>query len=992
MKVIKEWIGVLLMLCLSIGLWPVQAKATAYTIYWPLSTSYKITNSFSNHPSKDGVDMATSGNMPEVYAVEGGTAYFYQVQAIIDGSSYLVSYGNLVELKWGNNTAIYAHLSSFNGITAPISSSMTKRLSYSECKQNGYEYSKKLIATKNVAEGDVLGNVGTTGNSTGCHLHFGLKIDGSHVDPAGYLLNSMSAKDHANAAGEVTEAHTSDSRYSEFVPFKSYAVNTENISVYNENGIKYSNRYITGSSDLCIINDVYTDGWCQVTYPSSAEASGYFTAYILLSEFIPNTSPSEAIAVSGGMVYRRSSGNDTIGSISSGEKCLKLSDDNGRTQVIFAVNDESHSEAGWVDESVFDKDNVSNVTPSDIYKVPCRAYAISNEKVTVYNKKHSAYSLNDYYIDGANTLCTIDIIYTDGWCQVTYQTNSGSFTAYVPTSVFISGFERVQNWRAEENYMTYRKSSGSEKMGNVSSSDACLKVASENGRIQVMYPINEESYYEMGWIDLDVQQGTCGTNLKWQLNKEGVLTISGTGTMKNYTYKSEMPWYKYINDIQSVVIEDGVTSIGDYAFYGMSKLTDISIPEGVKTIGEYAFKNCAALDGVNLPSTLTKLGQSAFYGCTSLSSIAIPEGLYTVWGYTFKNCTSLAEVTLPSTLIKIDEAAFYGCKTLKTLDIPDSVSIIGIYCFKNCSSLSEVSLPEKLTQIREAAFYGTAIKTLSVPEGVTTVGPYAFKNCTALKSIELPQSLKKIDEAAFYACDHLAALNVPEKVESIGNYAFRRCEELQSVSFPESLKTIGESAFYGCGSLSELTIPEGVTSIGGYAFKSCVNLYEVTLPTTLKTLGESAFYGCTRISSMTIPENVATIGAYAFSRCSSLSEVIFTGNAPTIGDYAFAKVTADVRYPGDNSTWTEDKLQNYGGKLTWIADGGKTVAEESMETEEQIVETVESENDTVYETEVEETVQEDETTEDTQQSEETVLETEQGTDSAEEGIAESIDE
>lgn len=80
------------------------------------------------------------------------------------------------------------------------------------------------------------------------------------------------------------------------------------------------------------------------------------------------------------MVYRRSSGNDTIGSISSGEKCLKFSDDNGRTQVIFAVNDESYSEAGWVDESVFDKDNVSNATPSDIYKVPCKAYAISNEK------------------------------------------------------------------------------------------------------------------------------------------------------------------------------------------------------------------------------------------------------------------------------------------------------------------------------------------------------------------------------------------------------------------------------------------------------------------------------------------------------------------------------------------------------------------------------------------------------------------------------------
>lgn len=490
-----------------------------------------------------------------------------------------------------------------------------------------------------------------------------------------------------------------------------------------------------------------------------------------------------------------------------------------------------------------------------------------------------------------------------------------------------------------------------------------------------------------------IDQGACGTNIKWQLNSKGVLTISGTGAMKNYTYKSEMPWHKYINDIQSVVIEDGVTSIGDYAFYGMLKLTTVSIPEGVKTIGEYVFKNCTALDGVNLPSTLTKLGQSAFYGCTSLSSIAIPEGLYTVWGYTFKNCTSLEEVTLPSTLIKIDEAAFYGCSSLKKIDIPDNVSIIGIYCFKNCSSLSEVSLPKKLTQIREAVLYGTAIKTLEIPEGVTTVGPYAFKNCTSLKTIELPQSLKKIDEAAFYACDHLSVLNVPENVETIGNYAFRSCEELQSVSFPESLRTIGESSFYGCSSLSELVIPEGVTSLGGYAFKSCVNIYEVTLPTTLETIGESAFYGCSRISSITIPENVAKIGAYAFSRCSGLAEVIFTGNAPSIGDYAFARVTADAIYPGNNSTWTKEKLQDYGGKLTWISDEGKSIAEETMETEETIAETVETENDTVYETEVPETVQE-ETTEERQQTEETVLETEQETDvtEIEEVVTESIDE
>ena len=475
-----------------------------------------------------------------------------------------------------------------------------------------------------------------------------------------------------------------------------------------------------------------------------------------------------------------------------------------------------------------------------------------------------------------------------------------------------------------------------------------------------------------------IQQGTCGTNLKWVLNKEGTLTISGSGSMKNYTYKSEMPWYSYNNQINSVVIEDGVTSIGDYAFYGMVNLKTIQMPEGVKSIGAYAFKNCTGLDDVNLPTTLTKLGESAFYGCSSLTSIAFPEGMYTIWAYTFKNCTSLTEVTFPSTLIKIDEAAFYGCKSIKALNIPDNVSIIGIYCFKNCSSLGEVRLPEKLTQIREAAFYGTAIKELTVPEGVTIVGKYAFKNCTGLKNVQLPSSLTKIDEAAFYACSSLSALNVPEKVESIGDYAFRRCEGLQTVSFPESLRSIGESAFYGCNSLSELEIPEGVRSIGGYAFKSCENIYDVVLPSTLETLGESVFYGCIRMSSIEIPMNVKAIGDYAFSRCSGLKLVVFKGNAPEIAGHAFASVKANVMYPGTDSTWTADRLQNYGGSLTWTGDNGNTISEETVKTTEteEIVETVVLETEAVEteETKEPETIQEEDAIEET---EKTVLETEQ---------------
>lgn len=414
-----------------------------------------------------------------------------------------------------------------------------------------------------------------------------------------------------------------------------------------------------------------------------------------------------------------------------------------------------------------------------------------------------------------------------------------------------------------------------------------------------------------------VASGVCGENLTWKLTEDGVLTISGSGTMQNYTYKSEMPWYSHINEITTAVIEDGVTTIGDYAFYGMPELTSVKIPAGVTTIGAYAFKNSTVLDGVVLPDTLKKIGESAFYGCSGLSEITIPEGIYTVWAYTFKNCTSLTSVSLPSTLIKIDVAAFYGCIALTELTIPDNVSIIGSYCFKNCTSLASVDLSSSLTQIREATFYGSVLTSLEIHEGVTQIAPYAFKNCTSLKTLSLPESLTSIGEAAFYSCA-MTNLEIPDAVTSIGSYAFKNCTSLESVDLSERLTEISESCFYNCTSLVLANIPEGVTAIEGYAFKNCTGLVELILPTSLNTIGASSFCYCTGLIEITIPENVISLGEYAFSRCTGLRTIEFLGDAPAIGIGGFSSVTSTNYYPTGNGTWTDDVMQNYGGTLTWI--------------------------------------------------------------------------
>lgn len=367
--------------------------------------------------------------------------------------------------------------------------------------------------------------------------------------------------------------------------------------------------------------------------------------------------------------------------------------------------------------------------------------------------------------------------------------------------------------------------------------------------------------------------GSCGAALTWALSNKGVLTISGTGAMKNFASKTDIPWYAHRNDITTVVIEEGVTSISDHAFYGMPHLKTIDIPETVTSIGLYAFKNCTALDNVVLPAGLSKLGESSFYGCISLPSIEIPASLWSIQPYTFKNCTDLQEVTFQEgNLMKIWDGAFYNTG-LTGVVLPDCLEILDTYVFKNCADLAYVNLGDGITEIREAAFYGTALPAIELTDNITAIGPYAFKNCL----------------------------------------------ELDTVLMTENLKTIGESAFFGCTGLSWMEFPEGLTTIDGYAFKRCTTLTQVTLPSTLTTLGDSAFYTCTAMTELTIPENVQTIGEYCFAGSYNLWKMNFRGDAPAIGSGAFRGLNLTAYYSGSNATWTSDVMQNYGGTVTWKA-------------------------------------------------------------------------
>ena len=168
-----------------------------------------------------------------------------------------------------------------------------------------------------------------------------------------------------------------------------------------------------------------------------------------------------------------------------------------------------------------------------------------------------------------------------------------------------------------------------------------------------------------------VASGNCGangSNLTWTLDSEGTLTISGKGEMSNYTNMSPWgyySWYKKETQIRKVIIESGVTTIGNYAFYGEANLTNISVPDGITSIGKMAFEGCKKLDSIILLNSLTEIGDSAFSVCTNLTSIALPEKLEKIDWYAFSGCTGLTEIIIPQSVTYIGSYAFQNCKNLR---------------------------------------------------------------------------------------------------------------------------------------------------------------------------------------------------------------------------------------------------------------------------------------------------------------------------------------
>ena len=306
--------------------------------------------------------------------------------------------------------------------------------------------------------------------------------------------------------------------------------------------------------------------------------------------------------------------------------------------------------------------------------------------------------------------------------------------------------------------------------------------------------------------------GACGSGLTWTLNTvTGVLTISGTGEMDDY-YDEPAPWSEYASIITSVVIEDGVTSIGYYAFADCEMLTSVSIPESVLHIRGGAFYNCRSLLSVDLPSGITEIDYDTFCFCLALEHVTIPEGVTYIGFQAFAECMSLDGLVLPSTLEIIDNRAFHDCSSLTSLYLPASLNYFGEQAFLGCFSLPgfEVDPDNPVFCSCEGVLFNKDMTELIfcpagkagdyvVPEGVQTIGTEAFYECSQITSITLPDGLLTISDYAFGGCYGLTSILIPDSVSSIGDYAFYACGNMRFIVFLGGLNFVyGWYIFEGC--------------------------------------------------------------------------------------------------------------------------------------------------------------------------------------------------
>ncbi len=251
-------------------------------------------------------------------------------------------------------------------------------------------------------------------------------------------------------------------------------------------------------------------------------------------------------------------------------------------------------------------------------------------------------------------------------------------------------------------------------------------------------------------------------------------TETSDNTSASSDAKTGYGWQAYAEKTKKVIINEGITGIGESAFECFTALKNVDIPDTVKQIDDCAFEGCSALTHVNIAenSRLIKIGRYAFKDCTSLKSITLPENLKSICRFAFADCTKLKEIKVPDAVTLIDTGAFMDCKSLTLVELPKNLDKLRDRAFAGCKKLTEITIPEKVTSVTMSAFTGTAINEITIPKNVTVIckgisiadDDTNLSENTELKKITVEsKKLTSVAKGAFAGLSEKCEVSVPEK-------------------------------------------------------------------------------------------------------------------------------------------------------------------------------------------------------------------------------------
>jgi len=407
------------------------------------------------------------------------------------------------------------------------------------------------------------------------------------------------------------------------------------------------------------------------------------------------------------------------------------------------------------------------------------------------------------------------------------------------------------------------------------------------------------------------------------IKKNTNIYIDGVLTTNVVLPRSVSAYAFYGTNIESIASENGVESIGEYAFYGCANLKHIDISKGVTAVKDYAFFGCSVLSSVLFSEVLSSIGMHAFESCRTITSITLPSSIASIGRDAFYVCSALKEVcclaTTPPQCVEYYGrwSAFNNNATDRKIYVPASVDDSVIDAYKNASGWSayadaivekEFGDSNKKTVLRYTSTDGNVVtpnkadafnvgivsNTYDNDEGtivfdgtLTTIGASAFYDCTTLSSITIPDSVTEIGAYAFQWCNWLKTVAMGSGVKSIGRGAFWNCTFLQNIELPAGIELIDIQAFYLCKLLKSINIPDSITEIKASTFENCYALKSVNIGQNVEIIGQNAFNHCDALTSVVIPNKVTVIGLYAFSSCTSLQTVTIGTSVTRIDDYAF---------------------------------------------------------------------------------------------------------